>query len=61
MNILVISHSFFMKLLEVYIRTDKMLYNRPQLLADHVDPLKKLYDFNTGFDFTLEGDSLSLK
>jgi Histidine phosphatase superfamily (branch 1) len=60
-DLLVISHSFFMKILEIYVKTDAMLFDQPELFAEHVDPTKKLYNFNTGFDFEIENGRASLK
>lgn len=60
-NVLVVSHSFFMKILEIYILTNSRLFDNPELLAEHVDPMKKLYDFNTGFDLQIVGGTISLE
>ena len=46
---LVVSHSFFLKILEVYFK-DKSLFDNPEILKDHFDPKKKMFEFGQGFD-----------
>ena len=50
---LFISHSFFMKILETYLKTDDRLFEKPRLLEKYFDYKKKTYNFREGFEFNL--------
>lgn len=50
---LLISHSFLMKILEVYIKTEGKLFASPRLLRKYFDYRKKTYNFGEGFEFNL--------
>lgn len=49
---LFISHSFFMKLLQIYME-DSRLFEKPGILMDKFDPTKKTFEFGKGFEFNL--------
>ena len=49
---LIISHSFFMKILQVYTK-DKDLFTKPEMLRDYFDTRVKTFDNGAGFDFDL--------
>jgi broad specificity phosphatase PhoE len=49
-KILLISHSFFMKIMEVYLN-NKDLFTKPRILKDFFDTNKRTFDNGTGFDF----------
>lgn len=51
-NYLVISHSFFLKIMECYL-IEKELFKNPTLIKDHFNPLKKTFEFGKGFDVEL--------
>ncbi len=51
-NYLVISHSFFMKILETYL-THKNLFEKPEILKQTLNYHNKTYNFGEGFSFTL--------
>lgn len=51
-NYLLISHSFFLKLLHCYL-VEKNLFNNPALLKKHFNPNKKTFDFGSGFEIEL--------
>ncbi len=51
-TVLAISHSFFMKILEIYLK-DKKLFENPEILLKEFDPMQKTYGFGTGFEFVL--------
>jgi len=47
-----ISHSFFMKILDIYVK-DGDLFKHPTLLAKYFNTQKKTYNFQEGFEFEL--------
>lgn len=47
-----VSHSFFMKIIEVYL-INPNLFEDPSLLAKQFNPLKRTFDFCQGFPFLL--------
>mgnify|MGYP003971447203 CR=1 FL=1 len=49
---LAISHSFFMKIFEAYSK-EPTLFEEPELLANYLDPFKKIYMFGQGFELKL--------
>jgi hypothetical protein len=49
-NYLLISHSFFMKLLQIYLNNSN-LFEQPTILRQEFDCKKKTFDFGKGFDF----------
>lgn len=49
---LVISHSFFMKILDIYVNGGD-LFRNPALLEKHFNTRKKTYNFQEGFEFDL--------
>lgn len=49
---LVISHSFFMKLLQIYLK-DQDLFNKPEVIVKYFDSRKKTFEFGQGFEFEL--------
>lgn len=51
-KILLVSHSFFMKVLEVYL-LHRDLFEKPQLLKECFNTDKKTYNFGEGFDFEI--------
>jgi broad specificity phosphatase PhoE len=52
-NYLLISHSFFMKLLQIFLKHND-LFDNPKLLRDNFDYRKKTFNFGEGFNFTLK-------
>lgn len=50
-TIFLISHSFFMKILESFITTQGKIVNQPELIKNFIIPEQKTYDFGMGFDF----------
>lgn len=59
-NLVCISHSFFMKVLETYIR-DKKIKNDPHLLLSYYDGSTKAYDFLSGFIIRKENNKFSIE
>ncbi|MBU0569972.1 histidine phosphatase family protein [Patescibacteria group bacterium] len=51
-NYLIISHSFLMKLLHVYL-LDQNLFDCPEILSKYFDTTKKTFEFGCGFEFSL--------
>ncbi|RJR28212.1 hypothetical protein C4564_05930 [Candidatus Microgenomates bacterium] len=51
-NYLVISHSFFLKILQCYL-AEKDLFKKPALLKVRFNPNKKTFDFGSGFELEL--------
>lgn len=51
-NYLLISHSFFMKILQVYLK-DGQLFNHPEILKVNFDYQQKTFEFGEGFEFNL--------
>ena len=51
-EVLLVSHSFFMKILEIYL-SHKKLFERPKILREYFNTDKKTYNFGEGFDFEL--------
>lgn len=49
---ILISHSFFMKILEVYLE-NKDLFEDPKILESKFNYQKKTFDFGSGFDFKI--------
>lgn len=47
---LLISHSFFMKLLQIYLKNNN-LFDQPELLQKYFDVTKKTFDHGDGFSF----------
>lgn len=54
-TVVVVSHSFRMKLIEAYIGTKGALANNPGLLHQYIDDSTKTYEFGEGFTTTLQG------
>ena len=52
-NYLVISHSFFLKILECYL-VEKDLFKNPMLFKKYFDPKCRTYDFGSGFDAVID-------
>jgi broad specificity phosphatase PhoE len=52
-NYLLMSHSFFMKLLQIFLKHND-LFDNPKLLEDNFDYRKKTFNFGEGFNFTLK-------
>jgi len=52
-DILCVSHSFFMKVLEAYIKTGGELERRSELLANFISTKRHTYPYMEGFDFEL--------
>ena len=48
-NILIVSHSFFMKLFEAYSKDKIKIFSDPQKLRTYILPTKKTYEFGEGF------------
>lgn len=51
-NYLLISHSFTMKILQVYL-AEASLFGSPEILKIYFNPLKKTFEFGSGFEFNL--------
>lgn len=51
-NYLLISHSFFMKIVQIY-QKDNRLFDQPGLLGVYFDPNEKTFNFGEGFEFNL--------
>lgn len=51
-TILVVSHSFRLKLIESYVKTNGDIEKNPALIHDYIYDDKKTYDFEQGFDCT---------
>lgn len=51
-KVLCVSHSFFMKILSVYLK-DKKLFEDPRVLKKYLDPKKRTFGFCEGFEFTV--------
>lgn len=54
-NYLLISHSFFMKILQVYLKENK-LFLEPEILRKEFNYRKKTFDFGKGFDFQMKDE-----
>ena len=52
-HILCVSHSFFMKVLEAYIKTSDKLEAHPDVLAAFISSKKHTYPYMEGFEFKL--------
>lgn len=52
-KLIAISHSFFMKVLEIYLE-EPTLFENPALLAKHFDWQKRTFEFCQGFSFELD-------
>ncbi len=52
-EILVISHSFKLKLIEVYLKTNGKIEQNPKLIHLFIKEDEKTFDFEDGFDITL--------
>lgn len=46
----IISHTFRMKLIEIYLEIGEDLFKEPELLAEHLDTKKKIYEFGHSFN-----------
>jgi hypothetical protein len=51
-NYLMISHSFIMKILQIYIK-DRNLFKKPEMIRKYFDVNNRTYEFGTGFEFNL--------
>lgn len=51
---LVISHSFLMKLLQIYLK-ENSLFDKPELIIKYFDCQNKTFQFGEGFEFELQG------
>lgn len=52
-SILLVSHSFFMKILEAFVTTQGKIKDQPELIKDFITPEQKTYEFGKGFEFLL--------
>jgi len=52
-SVLLISHSFLMKLMEIYYCQKGDIFSNPKLLEKHFDPNKRTFEFGEGFEFCL--------
>lgn len=50
-TILLVSHSFFMKILEAFFTTQCKIVDHPELIKNFILPDQKTYEFGKGFDF----------
>lgn len=51
-NYLAISHSFFMKIFEIYTQNNN-LFSNPKIFKKYFDPNKKTFEFGEGFEFKI--------
>jgi len=49
-NYVLISHSFFMKVLEIFLK-DGSLFSNPKILRRYFNPTRKTFDYGKGFEF----------
>lgn len=49
-KIICVSHSFFMKILQIYLIDDR-LFDSPEILAKHFNPSQRTFEFCQGFEF----------
>jgi hypothetical protein len=49
---LVVSHSFFMKILEAYLQ-EKDVFEKPEKLSGYLNPQQRTYNFGEGFEFEI--------
>ena len=52
-TILLINHSFFIKILEAFKRTQGKIVNHLDLIKDFIVPAQKTYEFEKRFDFNI--------
>jgi len=52
-SVLLVSHSFLMKLMNIYHCQSVNIFSDPKLLKEHFDPDKKTFEFGEGFEFCL--------
>lgn len=55
-NLLLISHSFFMKILEAHIK-DLPVFDQPNILSEMISEDKKTYEYGRGFKFSLNSSN----
>ena len=48
-----ISHSFRLKIIEAYLKTQGRIMNDPKLIEKYIKNSKKTFDFGEGFDFEI--------
>lgn len=53
-HVLVISHSFFMKVWQCYQYTNGKVTTKPELLAQYINPDIKTFEFGAGFDIIIK-------
>lgn len=52
-SITIISHSFRLKCIEAYLKTEGKIINNPKLIEKYIKDDKKTFDFGEGFDFEI--------
>lgn len=52
-NYLLVSHSFFMKFMQIYLVRQIDIFKRPHLLSEYFNPKEKTFDFAKGFEVYL--------
>lgn len=52
-NYLIVSHSFFMKIFQIYL-INQNLFDEPTLIKEYFDPNINTYKFGEGFDFIFQ-------
>lgn len=51
-KILIVSHSFLLKILETYLN-DSFLFERPKIIKSYFDTTQKTYEFGEGYNFCI--------
>lgn len=51
-NVTIVSHSFRLKFLEAYVKTQGRLKNQPELINDYILDYQKTFDFGQGFNIS---------
>ena len=52
-NVTVFSHSFRLKCIEAYLKTNKQIIKSPELIGQYISDKNKTFDFGKGFDFDI--------
>jgi hypothetical protein len=52
-NYVIVSHSFFLKLVQIYLTVGDLIFEQPKLVEEYIDPTEKTFDNGKGFDFSL--------
>lgn len=55
-----VSHSFYMKIIEAYIDTDRSLFIHPQLIRNYILINEPTYQYGKGFTICLQEDGMSI-